>query len=499
MAEQKKMKLNYKLTFLIGFGFMASSIAWSVYNAYVPPILDEMLSASPTVAGIAEKLPWLATLFGGTDVVGAGVVGGLIGAIMVIDNVFGVIFQPLFGKISDRTHSRLGKRRPYLLFGIPAAALFFILIPRMPYIWTLMLCVICFNLIMSLWRSPVVALMPDLTPPSLRSEGNAVINLMGGLGTLLGMGSGMIVIAIMTLFMGSKPATDAERPYVFIFTAVVMLICLLVVMLTVKEPDSRLKKTAEANMAAEAKREEKQKLKDLKLPKEKKRSLVFMLLTLFFLFNGSDTIQTFFTLFAKKELGIDTATATILMGVFALSLMIFAIPAGKLGQKIGRKKTILIGLGGALLLFTLFFLTKEMPSFQKVMIFIALIGGGACVALVNINTLPVVLDPVRYALWLDELLVSLYLLPDCVRSCLPVHDAGAPWRSGSQCAGAGCRAGGLSSFLSAYKGGYCKMPCVLQYPSVCRKRITDWPKGAKAIEKFFGDHFYICIYKLLSS
>ena len=142
MAEQKKMKLNYKLTFLIGFGFMASSIAWSVYNAYVPPILDEMLSASPTVAGIAEKLPWLATLFGGTDVVGAGVVGGLIGAIMVIDNVFGVIFQPLFGKISDRTHSRLGKRRPYLLFGIPAAALFFILIPRMPYIWTLMLCVI---------------------------------------------------------------------------------------------------------------------------------------------------------------------------------------------------------------------------------------------------------------------------------------------------------------------------------------------------------------------
>ena len=107
-----------------------------------------------------------------------------------------------------------------------------------------MLCVICFNLIMSLWRSPVVALMPDLTPPSLRSEGNAVINLMGGLGTLLGMGSGMIVIAIMTLFMGSKPATDAERPYVFIFTAVVMLICLLVVMLTVKEPDSRLKKTA---------------------------------------------------------------------------------------------------------------------------------------------------------------------------------------------------------------------------------------------------------------
>lgn len=396
MAEQNKMKLNYKLTFLIGFGFMASSIAWAVYNAYVPPILDDMLSASPAVMGLAEKLPWLATLFGGADVVGRGVIGGLIGAIMVIDNVFGVIFQPLFGKFSDHTHSRLGKRRPYLLFGIPASCLFFILIPRMPYIWALMLCVICFNLIMSLWRSPVVALMPDLTPPSLRSEGNAVINLMGGLGTLIGMGAGMIVIALMTLFMGSKPATDAERPYVFIFTAVVMLICLLVVMLTVKEPDSRLKQQAQANMAAQelaqAKKEEKQKLKDLKLSKEKKRSLFFMLLTLFFLFNGSDTIQTFFTLFAEKELGIGTSTATILMGIFALSLMIFAVPAGKLGQKIGRKKTILIGLGGALLLFTLFFLTKDIPGFMKIMLFIALIGGGACVALVNINTLPVVLD-----------------------------------------------------------------------------------------------------------
>ena len=120
------MKLNYKLTFLIGFGFMASSIAWSVYNAYVPPILDEIAVRLPEQwRALRKNLPWLATLFGGTDVVGAGVVGGLIGAIMVIDNVFGVIFQPLFGKISDRTHSRLGKRRPYLLFGIPAAALFF--------------------------------------------------------------------------------------------------------------------------------------------------------------------------------------------------------------------------------------------------------------------------------------------------------------------------------------------------------------------------------------
>lgn len=370
--QQAKQKLNYGKTFLIGFGFLASSIAWAVYNAYVPLILDEKLS---TVNFIMER----------------GILGMLVGAIMTIDNVFGVIFQPLFGGISDRTHSRFGKRRIYMLIGVPLAALFFVLIPFAETVVMVMLCVILFNFVMSTWRSPVVALMPDLTPPALRSEGNAVINLMGGVGTFVGMVSGMFLTKILGI-----EDEHTGRILVFGATAVVMVLSLIIVMFTVKEPDSRLSKVADKRIAqeeiAKAKVEEKKKFKDLKLSKAKKRSMLFMLLGLFFIFNGSEALQTFFTTFATKQLGIEDFTATLLMGVFALSLMIFAVPAGKLGQKIGRKKTIMIGLAGALLLFLLFFFSRGSEGFMKVMILVALVGGGACVALVNINTLPIVLE-----------------------------------------------------------------------------------------------------------
>ena len=159
----KKQKLNYGKTALIGFGFMAVQIAWIIYNAYVPLILAD----NATI----KNLAWSSTA---------------IGIIMVIDNVFGVIFQPLFGRISDRTRTRFGKRTPFLMTGIPICALLFIFIPRLQTLGILMLDIIVFNFIMSTWRSPVVAMMPDFTPSELRGEGNAVINIMGGVGVVLG-------------------------------------------------------------------------------------------------------------------------------------------------------------------------------------------------------------------------------------------------------------------------------------------------------------------------
>lgn len=373
---QTKQKLDYKKTFLIGFGFLASSALWSVYNSYVPLILNEQL--------------------GNVDfVMQRGILGVLVGFIMTFDNIFGVIFQPAFGKLSDRTHSRFGKRRIYLLIGMPISALLFILIPMAETIVTLMLSVILFNFVMSTWRSPVVALMPDLTPPALRSEGNAVINLMGGVGTFLGMVSGMALTSVFKVedeFLG--------RIIVFTFTSVVVLISLIIVMTKVKEPDNRLSAVANKRMAEEeaealarAKAAEKKKFKQLRLSGPKKKSLFFMLIGLFFIFNGSETLQTYFTTFATIELGINEFLATLLMGIFALSLMIFAVPAGKLGQKIGRKKTILIGLAGALVLFLIIVATRSMGEIiMWAVILIALIGAGACVALININTLPIVLE-----------------------------------------------------------------------------------------------------------
>ena len=167
------MKLDYRKTFLIGFGFLASSLAWSLYNAYVPTMLEERFALSTTV----------------------------IGTIMTIDNFFGIIFQPVVGILSDRTHTRFGHRMPWIMVGLPICAVLFAIIPQMYTLAAMMAVLIGFNFVMSLWRSPVIALMPDVTPRPLRSKANGVINLMGGLGSIIAF-----------FFGGKQPARPPMRP-----------------------------------------------------------------------------------------------------------------------------------------------------------------------------------------------------------------------------------------------------------------------------------------------
>ncbi len=390
MAETK---LNYKKTILTGFGFLATSIAWAIYDPYITKILNRLLTESAAVTKMSDylvaKLPILADLAAaqGEDVVLAG--GGFtlvplfIGIIMTFDNIFGVIFQPTFGRLSDECHSRLGKRRPFIVAGAPISALFFLLVPVVflatKSLPATMACIILFVFSMSLWRAPVVALMPDLTPPALRSEGNAVINLMGGIGSAVGMVAGTIGIALCGIIGGiSKEALAADEtlsfPYVFAIGSLVMIAGMLVLLFCVKEPDSRIKLQGEANAYADAaarkaaekqaKKAEKAARKAVKLSKGERKSLLFMLGTLFFLFCGSNAITTFFSLFAQEILHMPTAEATMLMLIFAVVAGVAALPAGKMGKKLGRKKTIVVGLAVFLVAFVVFF-----------GVFVALLGG----------------------------------------------------------------------------------------------------------------------------
>ncbi len=363
-AVKSNNKLHYGKTALIGFGFMAVQIAWIIYNAYVPLILRD----NSTIANLAWS-------------------GTAVGIIMVIDNVFGVIFQPLFGRFSDRTRTRFGKRTPYLMVGMPLCALLFILIPRIQTVGILMLDVIVFNFIMSTWRSPVVALMPDLVPSELRGEGNAVINIMGGVGVVLGTVSGKII----TMLFGNDDV-QFVRNNVFIFGAIIMVLCLFVVVFLVREPDNRISKaeSLQAKMnyeKAQNKKEGKTSLKDLKLTSGEKKSLVFMLIALFFNSNATDSITTYFTTFATSELNFSESDASLIITLFAAATVLGAIPAGKCGQKWGRKKTIILGWAVILTLFLAFFITKWIP-----MLYIAILVGGFFISFVTINTLPLVLE-----------------------------------------------------------------------------------------------------------
>ena len=406
-------KLHRPRTILTGFGFMASSIAWAIYDPYITKILEKLLNASPMItqwsAKLNEMFPVLAKFAESqgenvvTEAGGITLVPLFIGIIMTFDNIFGVIFQPTFGKLSDRCHSKLGKRRPFIVFGAPASAFLFAVIPWIALSGSLpltMLFIILFVFSMSLWRAPCVALMPALTPPALRSEGNAIINLMGGIGSALGLVAGTLVGAIYTGITGTKITTANEQlafPYVFLLGAIVMVVGMLVVLLFVKEPSSKLEAVAEHNKAVdaaakaqaekEAKKAAKAAQKAQKLSKSERKSLIFMLGGLFFLFCGTNAITTFFALFAAEVLGKTTSEATIMTTLFAVCSAAAAIPAGYLGKKIGRKKTILIGLVVFMTVFALYVATRSFA-----LIWVALVLGGFANMFITVNTLPLVLE-----------------------------------------------------------------------------------------------------------
>jgi len=392
-----KLKVSYFKTFLIGCGFLGSMVVWTIYDPYVSKLLSEKLTDSVFISGLGQRLaakyPFLLDFMQaqGENVKTSG--GGFtlvplfVGIIMTFDNIFGVIFQPLFGRLSDRTHTRFGKRRPYVFIFAPLSAMIFVLIPRMQTVPALMVCIIVFVFFMSLWRSPVMSLMPDLTPPALRSEANSVISITGGLGAFIGLMAGTVLAGIF----GYNTVENEERPAVFILGAVMVIIGTLVLAFFVKEKDSRLQNIAEYADSGKgfdlkaSKKKEREKLEGLKLGKSKKRSLLFMMAALFFLFIGTNSVTTFFALFAAEVLGKTTAQATLMLGAFLGSGLVGAVLAGIMGKRYGRKKVIIGGLCSFIIMFSAFAVTKQMW-----LVWPALVIGGLSAMFINVNTLPLV-------------------------------------------------------------------------------------------------------------
>jgi len=325
-------KLDIKKTLLLSFGFFASSIAWSVYNSFVPQILEGFIESTT-----------------------------LIGFIMTIDNIFGVIFQPVFGALSDKTRTRFGRRMPYIFIGLPICAVAFTLIPYMNSIFSLMAVLIVFTFVMSAWRSPVVALMPDITPGPQRSQANGIVNLMGGVGSLFAFAVGGILF------------NKGGFPFPFLMSAVMMLAALAVLALFVREPKNAYGL------------EEKSKDANVKLTRDEKKSLLLILFGVFFWFTGYNAVETFFTLYATNTLGVSAGDAAMTLSIFSLTFLVFAVPAGFIGAKIGRRKAILIGLAGIIILFFPLIFTTNIWVTRVCLFF-----GGFSWAFVNINSLPMV-------------------------------------------------------------------------------------------------------------
>jgi len=360
------LKLDYKKMFLIGFGFFATSVMWALYNTYIPIYLQ---------AGNPE---FEATTFG------FGLSATLTGFIMTLDNIAAFFIQPIMGAVSDRTYTRIGRRMPYILACAPIAVVAFVLIPLAPQmipaelngrvgqltgLFAFFIAALgVMLLMMAVFRTPVIALMPDLTPSPLRSKANGVINLMGGLGGVLAFVAGGLLYRIY-------------RPLPFWVGGAITLIAVAILFWRVKEPRELIESAARREEGLGV-------FRGLRgIPPENVRSLVLLILAIFFWFVGYNAIETFFSSYGVATLGVSESTASMILSVAYVTFIIFSIPSGFIATRFGRKRTIITGLVIFAALLVIAFFTPVVP-----VIIVLLAVGGLAWSLVNINSLPMVVD-----------------------------------------------------------------------------------------------------------
>jgi len=348
------MKLNYKRTFLIGLAFLSISAFWQMYDNVIPLILKNTFHMGETLTG----------------------------AIMAGDNILALFLLPIFGAFSDKVSTPIGKRMPFILVGTGLAFLFLMILPFADKGQNLILFVgaLFFLLIsMGLYRSPAVALMPDLTPKPLRSKANAVINMMGAIG-------GVYTLIMIKVLVGA-----GDRPnYLPLFLAVGLLMVggVAILFLTIKENKLR-KEVGSDEEEEEVERVEIKKTdKSQKLPKDVKKSLVFMLMSVAFWFIAYNAVTTAFSRYATHVWGVEGGGYADCLMVATVAAIISYIPIGHIASKIGRKKTILIGI---ILLGSCFFAAGLYNSYHFTMnIFFAIIGFAW--AAIGVNSYPMVVE-----------------------------------------------------------------------------------------------------------
>lgn len=320
---------------LLGFGFFSISITWALYNAYVPLYLEKFITQT-----------------------------ALIGFMMTIDNYFAMFLQPWIGRKSDKTRSKFGKRMPFLLIGMPLAAVFGALIPWHNGLVTLVAFMVLMNLSMSLYRSPTVALMPDLTPADQRTQANGIINFMGGIGSILA-------------FAGGAYLNDWHTSMPFFTSSVITLLCMVILLFVVRGQ-------LQTDISAFERREEP---KLTKFSAEWNRPTLFLLGAIFFWFFAYQGVEALFTLYGTNEMGMTDSEAAFSLAFFSLAFVIAAIPSGMLGNRIGKKRVILIGVIGLIAVFSLISFADSVLLLR-----IMLLIGGLFWACININSYPFIVQ-----------------------------------------------------------------------------------------------------------
>ena len=355
------MKLNYKRTVLVGFAFLSICAFWQLYDNVIPLILKNTFDVPDSIAGV----------------------------IMALDNILALFLLPLFGKFSDGCRTKLGRRMPFILGGTAAAVILMNLLPAAEKSGKLALFVVALCLLlvsMGAYRSPAVALMPDVTPKPLRSKGNAIINLMGALGGVFTLG--------VTGFLVTKDAAGSED-YTLLFLAVsiLMAVSVVIVFLTIRENRlaAEVEKINEALDAQQPQPEEQPeagKAGFRALSPELRRSLILILCSVSLWFMGYNAVTSAFTKYVNVQWGYDIKAASRCLMIATVGAVCSYIPVGALSSRFGRKRVI---QAGVLLLAACFAAAGFYKTFHaSVYAIFALVG--AAWSMINVNSYPMVVE-----------------------------------------------------------------------------------------------------------
>lgn len=348
------MKLNYKRTIFIGLAFLSISSFWQLYDNIIPLILQNTFNLGETMTG----------------------------TIMALDNVLALFLLPLFGAFSDRVSTRIGKRTPFIISGTIISVIFMMLIPYSDTNKNFPLFFISLGIVliaMGTYRSPAVALMPDLTPKPLRSRANSIINLMGAVGAIF-------TLAMISLLIPKE--ANPNYSTVFITVAVLMVVSVIILLLTIKE-NKLSKEIVIDNTESPTENYNAQGT----LPQDVKKSLIFLLISVFLWFTAYNAITTAFSRYALKVWGLQGGSFANALMVATGAAILSYIPIGIISSNIGRKKTIIAGIIMLSLSYFCGFLFIEYSPIINVVFAFTGIGWAA----INVNSYPMVVEMSRSA------------------------------------------------------------------------------------------------------
>ena len=359
------MKLNTRRTILVGLAFLSISAFWQLYDSLIPLILKNTFQVSDTISG----------------------------GIMAIDNVLAVFMLPVFGSLSDRVHTRIGRRMPFILCGTAAAVIAMLFLPFADNIGSLALFVaaLLVTLVaMGSYRSPAVSLMPDVTPKPLRSKANAIINLMGAVG-------GVISLLLISVLVPKTGKPDYFP--IFLIVAAVMVVSVLLLLWKIRENplrtereqiDAGLAETEAGGAAARPEKAEQDPVPEAKtaLDPAVRKSLILILISVACWFMGYNAVTTAFSRYAQIYWGIQGGGFANCLLIATAAAILSYIPVGSIASRIGRKKTI---LGGVALLASMFALGAAVKEYHVwINVLFALVG--VAWAAINVNSYPMVVE-----------------------------------------------------------------------------------------------------------